>query len=92
MRTLHVYRTYTPPGGTQEIIRNLCLATRPWGVQSRIFALSSGDHPAEVNLPEGTAATLKLAEVEHFLHFPALRPLLGLRPRQGRCSTILVIA
>lgn len=55
MRTLHVYRTYTPPGGTQEIIRNLCLATRAHGVQSRIFALSSGDHPAEVYLPEGTA-------------------------------------
>jgi glycosyltransferase involved in cell wall biosynthesis len=53
MRILHVYRTYSPPGGTQEAIRNLCLATRDYGVQSRVFTLSSGPCPAEITLPEG---------------------------------------
>lgn len=55
MRILHVYRTYfpDPPGGIQEVIRQLCLAVQPHGVESRIFTLSPSPEPSLVTLPEG---------------------------------------
>jgi rhamnosyl/mannosyltransferase len=42
MRVLHVYRTYYPdqPSGIAEAMRQMCLSTRPLGVESIIFALS----------------------------------------------------
>lgn len=54
MRVLHVYRTYfpDPPGGLQEAIRQICLATGPLGVQSTVFTLSPDPDPAEIQRPE----------------------------------------
>ncbi|KWK82685.1 glycosyltransferase [Burkholderia ubonensis] len=54
MKVLHVYRTYfpDPPGGLQEAIRHICLATRERGVEARIFTLSPTPHPREVQFPE----------------------------------------
>ena len=55
VRTLHVYRTYfpDPQGGMQEAIRQLCLATRPFGIANTIFTLSPRPVPAEILRPEG---------------------------------------
>ncbi len=50
MRVLHVYRTYfpDPPGGLQEAIRQIALATASAGVESRIFTLSPHPVPARI--------------------------------------------
>lgn len=42
MKILHVYRTYfpDPPGGLQEAIRQICLATKQFGAENTVFALS----------------------------------------------------
>jgi len=50
MRILHVYRTYfpDPPGGLQEAIRQICLSTRNFGIESAIFTLSPHSTPKEV--------------------------------------------
>ncbi|QGZ54017.1 glycosyltransferase [Paraburkholderia acidiphila] len=55
MNVLHVYRTYfpDPPGGLQEAIRQICLATRARGANPRIFTLSPEPQPREVVYPEG---------------------------------------
>jgi len=47
MKVLHVYRTYFPDsqGGLEEVIRQICLGTRPSGVTSRVFTLSSEPYP-----------------------------------------------
>lgn len=51
MRVLHVYRTYfpDPPGGLQEAIRQIALASAIQGVESRIFTLSPNPVPAEID-------------------------------------------
>ena len=56
MRILHVYRTYFPDteGGVQETIRQICLATRGRGAESRVFALSRYPEPAVVYCSEAT--------------------------------------
>ena len=48
MRVLHAYRTYFPDtqGGVEETIRQVCLNTRPCGVESRVLALSPSAQPA----------------------------------------------
>lgn len=55
MRVLHVYRTYfpDPPGGLQEAIRQLCLATESLGVKNEIFTLSPQAVPCQLIRPEG---------------------------------------
>lgn len=55
MRVLHIYRTYFPEtqGGAQESIRQLCLATQPFGVENTIFALAHQPKPQPLYLPEG---------------------------------------
>lgn len=55
MRVLQVYRTYfpDPQGGLQEAIRQIALATQPFGVETRIFTLSPTPHPAVLQRPEG---------------------------------------
>lgn len=55
MRVLHVYRTYypDPPGGLQEAIRQIALATKSHGVAPQIFALSETPWPVECSRPEG---------------------------------------
>lgn len=54
MNVLHVYRTYfpDPPGGLQEAIRQICLATKKT-VDASVFALSPNPRPAELSLAEG---------------------------------------
>ncbi len=54
LRVLHVYRTYfpDPPGGLQEAIRQIALASASQGVEPRIFTLSPNSHPEEFDRPE----------------------------------------
>lgn len=54
MRVLHVYRTYfpDPPGGLQEAIRQICLATQAFGIESTVFTLSPRPEPAVMQRPE----------------------------------------
>ncbi|HDR9024906.1 TPA: glycosyltransferase, partial [Burkholderia vietnamiensis] len=54
MNVVHVYRTYfpDPPGGLQEAIRQIAMATRRYGVDPRIFALSPTPEPACVERDE----------------------------------------
>ena len=54
-KVVHVYRTYfpDPQGGMQEAIRQLCLATKPCGIENSIFTLSPNPVPAELTYPEG---------------------------------------
>ncbi len=61
MRVLHVYRTYfpDPPGGLQEAIRQICLATRARGVEPRIFTLSPTPSPRDVEYPEARVVRSK---------------------------------
>jgi len=51
---LHVYRTYfpDPPGGLQEAIRQIALATGAQGVTNTIFTLSPQPQPAILLRPE----------------------------------------
>lgn len=55
LHALHVYRTYfpDPPGGLQEAIRQICLATKLQGVENKIFTLSPNCSPSEIVRPEG---------------------------------------
>lgn len=55
LRVLHVYRTYfpDPPGGLQEAIRQICLAVRPFGIESTVFTLSPHPEPPTLERPEG---------------------------------------
>jgi len=55
MRVVHVYRTYfpDPPGGLQEAIRQIALATRERGVEPRILTLSPTPEPSVIDYPEG---------------------------------------
>jgi glycosyltransferase involved in cell wall biosynthesis len=54
MKVLHVYRTYfpDPPGGMQEAIRQICLSTKPYGVENTVFALSPHPDPEVIERPE----------------------------------------
>lgn len=56
MKVLHVYRTYfpDPPGGLQEAIRQICLATKQVGVENTVFTLSPTPSPVRVERPEAT--------------------------------------
>jgi len=42
MRVLHVFKTYYPDsfGGIEQVIKQLCTGTAPWGVSTQIFTLS----------------------------------------------------
>lgn len=54
MRVLHVYRTYfpDPPGGLQEAIRQICLATSALGVDAKVFTLSPQPNPKKISAAE----------------------------------------
>lgn len=56
MRVLHVYRTYypDPPGGLQEAIRQITLATSACGIENTIFTLSPHPTPKVLERPEAT--------------------------------------
>lgn len=62
LRVLHVYRTYfpDPPGGLQEAIRQIALATRKLGVESRVFTLSPNFDPIIIDRPEALIYRAKL--------------------------------
>jgi glycosyltransferase involved in cell wall biosynthesis len=55
LRTLQVYRTYfpDPPGGLQEAVRQIAMASSGYGIQSRIFTLSPNSVPKIISRPEG---------------------------------------
>lgn len=83
LKALHVYRTYfpDPQGGTQEAIRQLCLATQACGVSNTIYTLSPKPHPAEIHRPEGRVvrslswaapASCDLGGIESFKRFSKL--------------------
>lgn len=82
-RTLNIYRTYfpDPPGGLQEAIRQMCLATGALGVKNTIFTLSPNSNPSELMRPEGRVirarswaapASCDLGGAEAFLKFAHL--------------------
>jgi len=54
LSVLHVYRTYfpDPPGGLQEAIRQIAIATSAQGVANTIFTLSPQPDPAILLRPE----------------------------------------
>jgi len=54
VKALHVYRTYfpDPPGGLQEAIRQIALATGAMGVENTIFTLSPDWKPSILSRPE----------------------------------------
>lgn len=60
MKVLHVYRTYFPDsqGGLEEVIRQICLATRDHGVTSKVFTLS--DEPFPHTLPRVEAEVVRV--------------------------------
>lgn len=55
LQALQVYRTYfpDPPGGLQEAIRQIAIATSSFGVQTKVYALSPKPYPATIVRPEG---------------------------------------
>lgn len=57
----HVYRTYfpDPPGGLQEAIRQIALATAQQGVVNTVFTLSTQPAPSVLQRPEGTVVREK---------------------------------
>lgn len=54
MKILNIYRTYfpDPPGGLQEAIRQICLATINEGVDNTVYTLSPDPKPSELERPE----------------------------------------
>ncbi|MDE1182991.1 glycosyltransferase [Paraburkholderia sp.] len=83
MKVLHIYRTYfpDPPGGLQEAIRQICLATQARGVESRVFTLSPTPEPRDVAFPEARVtrsrswaapASCDLGGLDALLQFRAL--------------------
>ncbi len=61
LKVLHVYRTYFPDsqGGLEEVIRQVCLNTRPLDVESRVFTLSENPTPATIDAPEGRVVRVR---------------------------------
>jgi glycosyltransferase involved in cell wall biosynthesis len=62
MRVLHVTRTYfpDPPGGIQEAIRQICIASNEIDVKCTVFALSKNPRPPNLNAPESLIQRAKL--------------------------------
>ena len=54
MKVLHFYRTYFPDtqGGLEEAIRQICLNTIPFGVESRVLTISAKPSPNPIELAE----------------------------------------
>jgi len=54
LHVLSVYKTYfpDPPGGLQEAIRQICLATSDRGVENTIFTLTPTLNEKKISLPE----------------------------------------
>lgn len=56
MRVLHVYRTYFPDaqGGLQEAIRQICIGSSNFGVESKVFVLSPNPSPKTIESDGGS--------------------------------------
>lgn len=54
MNVLHVYKTYFPDtqGGLEEVIRQICINTKPMGIKSRVFVLSPSAIPQVIQMDE----------------------------------------
>ena len=63
MHILHVYRTYFPDsqGGLEEVIRQICLNTKPLGAESRVLSLSPNPSRAIVRREEGRVYRPKMS-------------------------------
>jgi rhamnosyl/mannosyltransferase len=64
MRILHAYRTYFPDsqGGGEEAVRQICLNTAHWGVESRILSPSRRFTRRKViEMPEGSVYRPRLS-------------------------------
>jgi rhamnosyl/mannosyltransferase len=83
MHVLNIYRTYfpDPPGGLQEAIRQVCLATTAKGVDNTIYTLSPEPKPYELLRPEARVirrrswmapASCDLGGIDSFLKFGQL--------------------
>jgi O-antigen biosynthesis rhamnosyltransferase len=50
LRVLHVFKTYRPDtfGGIERVIHNLCVSTKPLGIDSTVFTLSPNPPPTPV--------------------------------------------
>ncbi|MFT5691486.1 MAG: glycosyltransferase involved in cell wall biosynthesis [Oceanicoccus sp.] len=61
MKILHFYRTYFPDtqGGLEEVIRQICLTTKPLGVENRILTISDRPSPEPIFREEGTVYQVK---------------------------------
>jgi len=61
IKALQVYRTYfpDPPGGLQEAVRQIAIATSRYGVSSKIFTLSPQPFPSVLSRPEGEVIRAK---------------------------------
>ncbi len=61
IRVLHYYRTYFPDtqGGLEEAIRQICLNTQPYNVESRILTLSDTPHPRVLRREEAVVYRAK---------------------------------
>ena len=62
MRVVHCYRTYfpDPPGGLQEAIRQICIATTKLGVSNTVFCLSRQATPKSLMRAEGEVVRSRL--------------------------------
>ena len=83
LRVMHVYRTYfpDPPGGLQEAIRQICLATSALGVDAKVFTLSPQPNPKKISAAEAEVvrsrswaapASCDLGGVDAVMQFRAL--------------------
>ena len=61
MKILHIYRTYfpDPPGGLQEAIRQICVSTKKFDTESKIFTLSPNPIPNVISRPEAQVVRAK---------------------------------
>lgn len=61
MKILHFYRTYFPDtqGGLEEVIRQICLTTKPLGVENRILTISDSPSSEPIVREEGVVFQVK---------------------------------
>ncbi len=61
MRVLQVYRTYFPDtqGGLEEVIRQICLNSKQYGVESKVYTLAENPIPAVIDREEAEVIRVK---------------------------------
>ena len=90
MKVLHVYRTYfpDPPGGLQEAIRQICLASAPFGVESRVFTLSPHPEPRQIQRAEALTIRSKSWAAPASCDLGALDSLIEFRRLQAWADVV----